>query len=326
MMDRRTFISAVAGGVLAAPCTARSQQPAMPVIGFVRSSSLKEASHLVAAFRQGLKDTGYVEGQNVAIEFRSADDHYERLPAIIDELIGRPAAVLVANAGAARAAKAATTTVPIVFATGGDPIREDLVASFSRPGQNITGVSFLGNKLGAKKLELVRALVPKARTIGVLENPNSPSSQTELMDVLTAARAVGQHVIVLKASIERDFEMAFTTLVHERAAALLVTGDALFTSRRDRLIALAARHAVPTIYSDKPFVETGGLMSYGASVTEAYRQVGIYTGRILKGAKPADLPVMQPTKFELVINAKTAKALGLTIPPAVLARTDEVIE
>jgi len=298
----------------------------MPVIGFVRSSSIETVGFLVTAFRQGLKETGYVEGQNVAIEFRSADDHYERLPAIVDELIRRPAAVIVANSTAAQFAKTLTTTIPIVFATGGDPVRDGLIVSFNRPGANVTGVSFLGSNLGGKKLELIRSLVPKARTIAVLENPDSPISQAERMDVLTAARAVGQRVIVLKARTEQDFDSAFTTLVHERAGALLVTGDALFNSRRDRLVALAARHAVPTIHTEKPFVEAGGLMSYGASLADAYRQVGVYTGRILKGEKPADLPVVQPTKFDLVINLKTAKVLGLTIPPSVLTRTDEILQ
>jgi putative ABC transport system substrate-binding protein len=309
-----------------APLATSAQQPAMPVIGFVRSSSIEAVPHMVAAFRQGLKDMGYVEGQNVVIEFRSADDHYDKLPAIIAELLRRGVAVLVANSAAARLAKATTTVVPIVFATGGDPVRDNLVASFNRPGGNVTGVSFLGSDLGAKKLEALRELVPKAKIIGVLENPNSQVTRTERMDVQTAARAVGQRVIVLKASTERDFATAFATLVHERAGALLVTGDALFTSRQERLIALAAEHRLPTIHTERTFVEAGGLMSYGASITDAYRQVGVYTGRILKGEKPVDLPVLQPTKFELVINLKTAKALGLTIPQSVLLRADEVIQ
>ena len=305
---------------------AEAQQPRMPVVGFVRSSSIEAVPHMVAAFRQGLKDTGYVEGQNVAIEFRSAEDHYDRLPAIIAELIRLPVAVLVANANAAQLARGATTTVPIVFAIGGDPVKANLVASLGRPGGNITGVSFLGSNLGSKKLQLLRELVPKARAVGVLVNPDSASSQEERMDVLTAAQAVGQRVIVLNVRKEGDFDTAFSNLVHERAGALLVTGDALFTSRRHKLVALAARHAVPTIHTEMLFVEAGGLMKYGASITDAYRQVGIYTGRILKGEKPADLPVVQPTKFELVINLKTAKALGLTIPPSVLGRADQVIE
>jgi putative ABC transport system substrate-binding protein len=298
----------------------------MPVVGFVRSSSIETVGHLVAGFRQGLKETGYVEGQNVAIEFRSAEDRYERLPAIIAELIRRPVAVIVVNSAAARAAKAATTTIPIVFAHGGDPVKDGLVARLNRPGGNVTGVSFLASNLGGKKLELIRSVLPGAKAIAVLESADSPASQAERVDVLTAARAVGQQVVVLTARTERDFDAAFATLARERAAGLLVTGDALFASRRDRLVALAARYAVPTIHPDKPFVEAGGLMSYAPSVADAYRQVGVYTGRILKGEKPADLPVVQPTKFELVIRLKTAKTLGLSFPPSVLARADEVIQ
>jgi putative ABC transport system substrate-binding protein len=324
-MDRRAFIGAVAGGVLTAPSIARTQQPATPLVGFVRTSSIEAVPRMVAAFRQGLQDMGYVEGKNVAIEFRSADDRYDKLAVIIAELIRRPVAVLVGNSGAARAAKAATTTVPIVFATGGDPVGENLVASFNRPGGNVTGVSFLGS-LGGKKLELIRALLSKPRTIGVIENPNSPASQTERAEVETAALAGGQRVIVLKVSTEQDIDPAFRSLVRERTGALLVTGDALFTGQAARLAALAARHRLPTICTARAFVDAGGLVSYGASLTDAYRQVGVYAGRILKGEKPADLPVVQSTKLELVINLKTAKALGLTIPPSVLARADEVIE
>ena len=311
--------------LLAVSLVVEAQQPTMPVIGFVRTSSIEAVPHMVAAFRQGLKDTGYVEGQNVAIEFRSADDDYDKLPAIIAELIRRPVAALVANSGAARVAKAATTTVPIVFATGGDPVGENLVASFNRPGGNVTGVSFLA-ALGGKKLELIRTLVSKPRTVGVMENPNSAVSQAERIEVETAARAVGQRVIVVKASTEQDLDTAFKTLVRERAGALLVTGDALFTGRRDKLVALAARHAIPAIYSLREYVAAGGLMSYGTDIADAYRRVGVYAGRILKGEKPADLPVVRPTKFELVINLKTAKILGLTIPQSVLQRADDVIE
>jgi putative tryptophan/tyrosine transport system substrate-binding protein len=323
-MDRRSFIGSVAAGFLAGPFAVRAQQPTMPVIGFVRSSSLDDAAGLVAAFRQGLQETGYVDGQNVAIEFRSADDHYEKLPAIMAELIRRHAAVLVVNSIAARAAKAATTTIPIVFAGGGDVIH--LVTSFSRPGGNITGVSFLASDLGAKNLELIHSIVPNATAIGVLENPNSPSSESERINLAAAAHALGQRVIILNSSSEHDFDAAFARLVQERAGALLVTADALFYGRRDKLIALASRHTVPTIYSNRDYVAAGGLMSYGASITDAYRQVGVYTGRILKGQKPADLPVTQPTKVELAINLKTAKALGLTIPQSVLVRADEVIQ
>jgi len=317
-------------GGLAALCLGATRsvwaQPSVPVVGFVRSSSLKGAEALVARFREGLKETGYVEGQNVAIEFRSAEDQYERLPTIVAELIRRPVSVLVANTAAAQLARAATTTVPIVFAAGSDPVKDNLVTSLGRPSGNITGVSFLGSNLGSKKLELLRELVPRARTIGVLANPDSPASQAERTEVLTAAPVVGQRVLVLDVRKEGDFDTAFATLVRERAGALLVTGDALFTSRRAKLVALATRYAVPTIHTEQLFVEAGGLMSYGASIFDAYRQVGIYTGRILKGEKPADLPVVQPTKFELTINLKTAKALGLTIPPSLRLRASRLLE
>jgi putative ABC transport system substrate-binding protein len=311
--------------LLGAPFAVEAQQPPVPVVGFVRSSSIEAVPHIVAGFRQGLKDTGYIEGQNVAIEFRSADDDYDKLPAIIAELIRRPVAVLVANATAARAAKAATTTVSIVFATGGDPVADHLVASLNRPGGNVTGVSFLAN-LGGKKLELIRALASNPKTIGVMENANSPPSRAERIEVETAARGIGQRVIVLKVRTGQDFDTAFMTLVRERGGALLVTGDGLFASGRDKLVALAARHRLPTIHTDRTAVEAGGLMSYGTSITDAYRQVGVYAGRILKGEKPADLPVLQATKFEVVINLKTARALGLTIPQSVLLSTDQVID
>jgi putative tryptophan/tyrosine transport system substrate-binding protein len=321
-MRRRTLVAG-AVALLAAPLPAEGQQP---VIGFVRSSSIEAVPHIVAGFRQGLRETGYVEGQSVAIEFRSAEDDDARLQAIIAELVRRPVAVLVANSTAARRAKVATATIPIVFATGADPVRDHLVASLSRPGGNLTGVSFLGSDLGGKKLELLRDLVPRASAIGVMENPNSAPSQSERMDVQTAARTAGQRVIVVATRSEQDFETAFTTLTRERAGGLLVTGDALFASRQAKLVTLAARHRLPTMHTDRTVVEAGGLMSYAASIADAYRQVGVYTGRILKGEKPGDLPVMQPTKYELVINLRTAKALGLTIPPSVLARADEVIQ
>jgi ABC-type uncharacterized transport system substrate-binding protein len=325
-MDRRTFFGSAAAGVLAYQLAARAQQPGIPLIGFVRSSSLDDAGKLVAAFRQGLKETGFIEGQNVAIEYRSADDRYEKLPQILGDLLQRHASVLVANAIAAQAAKAATSTVPIVFATGGDPVRDKLVTSLNRPGENITGVSFFTAALGAKKFELVRELVPTATTVAVLENPTDRASQAEGGDVVTAARTVGQRIAILRVGSEGEFEQAFASIVREHAGALLVTGDALFYSRRDKLIALAARNAIPTIYYLRDFVTDGGLISYGASITDAYRQVGVYTGRILKGEKPAQLPIIQPTNFELVINLKTAKALALNVAPSLLVRADEVIQ
>jgi putative tryptophan/tyrosine transport system substrate-binding protein len=325
-IGRREFIALVAGASVAWRHAARGQQPAIPVIGFVRSSSLESVGNLVAAFRQGLKETGFVEGQNVAIEFRSAEDRYEELPLIVAELIRRPVAILVANIGAAQIAKAATTTIPIVFAAGSDPVKDNLVASYNLPGGNVKGVSFLNSDLGAKKLELIRSLRPGTGTLGVLENPNSLISQSERLDTVMAAQSIGQRTVVLKVATEADFDAAFATLDRERAGALLVTGDALFLSRGSKLIALAARYAIPTIYSESLIVQAGGLMSYGASITDAYRQVGIYAGRILKGARPADMPVLQPTKFEFVINLRTAKALGLAVPQSLQLRADEVIQ
>jgi putative ABC transport system substrate-binding protein len=309
-------------------CAAASAQsaPALPLIGLVRSSSLDDVGDLVAAFKDGLKSTGHVDGQTVAIELQSAEDRYEALPAIIADLVARGAAVLVGNGAAVRVAKSKTTTIPIVFAVGDDPVRSKLVPSLSQPGGNITGVTFFNSYLGAKKLELIRQLIPAGRPIAVFVNPDSPVSRAEGGDVLKSAHSVGQRVLQLDVRTEADFEAAFGRLVGEHAASLLVTGDALFLSRRDRLVELAVQHAVPAIYSEKLIVADGGLMSYGASITEAYRQAGIYTGRILNGEKPADLPVMQPTRFELSINLKTAKTLGLSIPAPLLSLADDVIE
>jgi putative ABC transport system substrate-binding protein len=324
-VKRRQFITLVAG-TAAWPLAARAQQAAMPVVGFLRSASLDNAAPLMTAFREGLKETGYVEGQNVAIEFRSAEGHNDRLSKLVIELISLPVAMIVCNVTAASAAKDLTSTVPIVFATGYDPIEEGLVTSLNRPGGNITGVSFLGNTLGAKNLELLRELVPKATTIAVLLDTNYRGSASVLKDVEAAAQLLGQHLIVLNASNERDLDAASIALGQRRAHELIVLGAAFFLSRRDQIIALAMRHGLPAIYQVPDFVVAGGLMSYGASIRDAYRLAGVYAGRILHGAKPADLPVQQSTKLELVINLKTAKALGLTVPLTLQASADEVIE
>ena len=325
-MRRREFITLLGSAAATWPLAARGQQPAMPVIGFLRSTSLADATGLVTAFRQGLKEAGFVEGQNVAIEFRSAEDHVDRLPALVADLLRRPVTVIVGNNNSAIVAKAATATIPIVFATGTDPVQEGLVASLNRPGGNVTGVSFLSGLLGAKRLELLRQLVPKATTIGVLVNPNLPDTEPERRDVQAAALALGLQLIILDVSSDRDIETTFATFVQRGASALYVGTGAFLFSNRERIVALAARHSLPAGYNDRDSVVAGGLMSYATSIPDAYRQAGIYTGRILKSEKPADLPVMQATKFEFVINLKTAKALGLTVPPALVARADEVIE
>ena len=324
-MRRRDFIQVIAGSAVTWPFAARAQQPAKPVIGFLRSASLANAGPLVTAFGQGLKEAGYVEGQNVIIEFRSAEGHNDELPKLVAELLRLPVAVMVCNVTAATTAKAVTSTVPIVFATGDDPIAEGLVTSLNRPGGNVTGVSFLGNALGAKQVELLRQLAPNATTIAVPVDTNYQGSATDLKNVERAAHSLRQNLIILRASNERDLETASATLAQQHADALIALGAAFFLSQRDQIIALAERYKLPAIYQVQDFAIAGGLMSYGASIRDAYRQAGIYAARILKGEKPADLPVMQPTKFDLIINLKTAKALGLTVPPNLLAFADEVI-
>jgi len=326
---RREFIWLLGGAVTAWPLAARAQQPAMPVIGFLHSQSPDMNADRLRGFHRGLKDIGYVEGENVTIVYRWAENQIDRLPALAAELVRRPVAVIATMGGApsAFAAKAATTTIPIVFAVAEDPVRLGLVASLARPGGNLTGINYFSGELTAKRLELLRELVPAATRVAVLVNPaNAVNAESIVRDVEPAARAMGLQIQVLNASTSQEINAAFATLVREQPDALFVGNDPFFTSRRVQLAALAARHAVPATYSAHEIAEAGGLMSYGTSQTDAWRQVGVYTGRVLKGAEPADLPVVQASKFELVINAETARMLGLTVPPTLLARADEVIE
>ena len=324
-MRRRDFIAAL-GGAAAYPLAARAQQSPVPVIGFVRSTPLSDAAHLVTAFREGLKEAGFIEGQNVAVEYRSADGQHDRLPAMTADLLRRPVTLIVANAGAAHVIKAATTTVPIVFATGTDPVRDRLVGSLNHPGSNLTGVTFFAGLLGAKRLELVRQLVPNARATAMLVGPRAPDAKAVLRDAQTAAQAAELQFTSLEVGSDRDIEKAVVAFVERGGGVLQIGSGAFFNSRREQLVALAARHRLPTIYNWREAVIAGGLMSYAASITDAYRQAGVYAGRILKGEKPGDLPIMQPTKFEFVLNLKTAKALGLEVPDRLLALADEVIE
>jgi len=324
-VGRREFIT-VLGGAVAWPLAARAQQAAMPVIGFLNGQSPETFAHLLRAFRQGLNETGHIEGRDATIEYLWAEGYVDRLPALAGDLVRRQVTVIVAAGGAHLAAKAATNTIPIVFTTPGEPVREGLVASFNRPGGNATGVSVFSVTLEAKRLELLHELVPKATTIGVLLDPTFSSVDLQLSEVQTAARATGHELRVLSVSSDADIDAAFSTLVEIHAGGLVVGGNPFLNSRRNKLIALAARHAIPAVYEPRESSIAGGLMNYGPSITDVYRQVGVYTGRILKGEKPADLPVLQPTKFELIINLRTAKVLGLDVPPTLLARADEVIE
>jgi putative tryptophan/tyrosine transport system substrate-binding protein len=330
-MKRREFIALAGGGGLlfaAKARRARAQQPAMPVVGFLGSRSPEDSANLVAAFRAGLGESGFVEDRNVTIEFRWAEGHYDRLPALAADLVNRQVSVLAAPGGIAAglAAKASTTKIPIIFLTGADPVQFGLVASLSRPGGNLTGVAILTNTLAPKQLELLHEVVPAAALVAFLVNPKNPIAESDTRDLQSAASTTRQQIVVLNASNESEIEKAFATLVQQRAGALLVQSDPLFNSRPDQIVALAARHAVPAMYQWRDFPVAGGLMSYGTVLADAYRQVGIYAGKILKGTKPSDLPVQQSVKVQLVINLKTAKALGLTFPLTLLGRADEVIE
>jgi putative ABC transport system substrate-binding protein len=327
-MRRRDFIKVIAGSAAALPLAARAQQPAMPVIGYLQSASPSYFAQFSEAIRQGLNEIGYVEGRNVAIERRSAEGHYDRLAALAADLVDRQVAVILAAGGTdpAKAAKAATSNIPIVFVSAADPVRTGLVASLNRPGGNVTGVSLLASALDAKKLGLLRELAPKASTIGVLINPDYPSANSQREEAQQAAARLGLRPLMLSARADGEIDFAFASAAKQGADALLVATDPFLLSRRERLVALAARYAVPAIYAQREVVSGGGLISYGPHFWDGYRQAGAYVGRVLKGEKPADLPVLQPTKFELVINLKTAKALGLEVPDRLLALADEVIE
>jgi ABC-type uncharacterized transport system substrate-binding protein len=326
-MKRRKFISLLGGAAVAGPLTARAQQPPQPVIGYLSGGTPRDFTHLTIAFLQGLNESGYVEGRNVTIEYRWAEGHYDRLPALAADLVERQITLMAATTTpAALAAKEATSTIPIVFSIGADPIAIGLVQSLSRPSSNLTGVNNYLSGIGAKRLELLRELVSNRAVIGMLVNPNFPDVESQSREVKEAARTLGQPVQVMNASSEGDFDTVFATLMQLHAGGLLVTVDPFLNSHRDQLVALAARHKIPAMYFEREFALAGGLMSYAPNLADGYRQAGIYAGRILKGEKVADLPVLQPTKFELVINLKTAKEMRLEIPPKLLALADEVIE
>jgi len=324
---RRTVLSVFCAVPLLALPRGSAAQPALPTIGFLRSSPAEPFGHLVTAFRAGLKEGGFVEGQSVAIEYRYADNQISRLPGLVADLIQRQVAVIVCNQGAAPAAKAGTASVPIVFVVGGDPVQSGLVPSLQRPGGNLTGVTFFGGaQLAAKRIELLHDIAPKAGLIGVLQDPSYAGSLVDVREITTAARALGLRTVLVHAATQQELEPAFARIAQAGVGALVVAGAALFTSRHQQLVALAARHSIPVMYDQRDYVVAGGLISYSASFTGAYHQAGLYAARILKGAKPGELPVLQPSTFELVINLKTAKTLGLAVSPSVLARAEEVIQ
>jgi putative ABC transport system substrate-binding protein len=324
-MKRREFIGLLGGAAASWPLGVSAFDGARPVIGFLRITSAEDSAHLAAAFRQGLKESGFIDGNNVAIEYRYADNHRDRVSALAADLIGRQVALIMTDQ-AAREAKAATSAIPILFVLGADPVADGLVESINRPGANVTGIVFFSSQLGAKRIELLRQLVPTATTLGVLAFPASPEDRTERSQIEAAAGTAGQHVFIADAVRESEIDAAFATFAEKRIGAVLVGSGPFFRSHKQQIVALAARYALPTCFSLREYVEAGGLMSYGTSITNAYREAGIYAARILKAAKPADLPVMQSTKFELVINLKTAKTLGLVVPQNFLVAADEVIE
>jgi putative ABC transport system substrate-binding protein len=326
MNHRRQFLTLL-GSAAAWPLSARAQQqPVLPVIGFLSGRSPSESAYALVAFHQGLKQGGYVEGQNVAIEYRWAEGQYDRLPALVGDLLRHQVSVIAATGGSALAAKRATATIPIVFTSSDDPVKLGLVASLNRPGGNATGINFFISQMEGKRLGLLHELVPKSALIGVLLNPSNAPFETQLKDVEEAARALGREIHILQASKAQDIHVAFKAFVQMQVQGLLVGGDPFFNGRREQLVTLADHYAIPAIYELREYVTAGGLMSYGTSLPDTYRQVGLYTARVLRGERPSDLPVVQPTKFEFVINLSTAKVLGLEVPPTLSARADEVIE
>jgi putative ABC transport system substrate-binding protein len=325
-MKRREFITLIGGAAATWPFNARAQQSAVPVVGFLNSRASGENNGILVAFRQGLKEAGYVEGQNVTVEYRWADNQYDRLPAMAADLVGRHVDVIVSNGPPIKAAKAATSTIPIVFGVGFDPLAFGLVNSLSRPDGNLTGVSVLDVEIGPKRLELLHELIPTANVVALLVNPTTPAAEVIARDVQAAALGLGLQLHILHAATDHDFETVFATMAQLRVDALTIGADPFFTSRSQQLGELTVAHRIPAIYEFREFAAAGGLISYGTSLTDAFRQVGVYTGRILKGEKPSDLPVQQATKVELILNLRTAKALGITVPNSLLGRADEVIE